>query len=398
MKPSFKSTGFVSTVFAVVSVCGLSQANADDEKAHDKGTPNIDCEHVRADLINTSETSEISGLRSVASAFLSSLTLEQTNLVAYCLGDSEMYSWTNVPGRRSGGIRLGDLSTEQRKLARTAVYSFLSAKGRMKADLISTDIEIASRAGPIEDYTVAVFGNPSTDGAWGMQFDGHHLVLNFLVHAEDVFLAPAFIGTQPLSVNGQTPLVEESRLGRELFALLSSSQRTAAMVPGLVRRDVMVGSGRGQEDQGRNFDYSSFEGIGIKINRLSNDQHVVLDSLVNEYVHNLRTPFADKISNEIKAKISTGYFVYSTSGRRVYYRVYLPEKFLIEYDDVANDHIHTVMRMLGEDATSDYGTFANGPTVSPELVLHYRDDPAHKAEFELSRLKPAHHKLYKNNR
>ena len=385
MKPSFKSAGFVSTVFAIVSVYGLSQANADGEKVHDKGTPNIDCEHVRADLINISETPEISELRSVASAFLSSLTLEQTNSVAYCLGDAEMYSWTNVPGRRSGGIRLGDLSTEQRKLARMAVYAFLSAKGRMKADLISTDIEIASRAGPIEDYTVAVFGNPSIDGAWGMQFDGHHLALNFLVHVEDVFLAPAFIGTQPLSVNGQTPLVEESRLGRELFALFSSSQRTVAMIPGLVRRDVIVGSGRGQQDRGRHFDYSSFEGIGIKINQLSNNQRVVLDSLVSEYVHNLRTPFADKIGNAIKAKISAGYFVYSTSERRVYYRVYIPEEFLIEYDDVTNDHIHTVMRMLGEDTTSDYGTFADGPTVSPELALHYRNDPAH-------------HKLYKNSR
>lgn len=329
-----------------------------------------------------SDLPNIQALSATAQLWHQSLDSELSHIASYCLGAAEQHAWTNVPGRRSGGIRLGDMSEAQQELAWDVLEAFLSDNGYDKAHLIATEIEEASDAGPTTDYTIAMFGNPARDGAWGFQFDGHHLALNFVVHANQVVLAPAFLGTQPLSVNGREPLQQETTVGRRLVADLSLVERQLAIGVDLIGRDVRAGSGRGQDDRGRLYDMQSFDDVGAPIRELSAESQATLAQAVDVYLGNLAEPFAAPVKLRVHDALGDGFFTFETSNRRMYYRIYVPDVLLIEYNDVSHNHIHTILRLLGNNEFSDYGIWAvnDSPRTIAEHVLlaeHHQHDEKH---------------------
>ena len=312
-----------------------------------------------------------------------SLTDSHRSQFSYCLGNREQHSWTNVPGRRSGGIELGDLSIEQEQHVWQLLSGFLSNDAYDNIRLLATDIELASGAGTIEDYTVASFGNPNTDPAWGFQFDGHHIALNFLVDGDHVLLSPAFVGAQPTSLNSSYPLGRETTLGREFWEGLSQVQKQAAYVDDLVRRDVFVGSGRGQIDQGLVFDVSAFDYIGLPISLLKDKQRKELRNLLSVYFDRLNGSLQTSTWNRIVDGLDDGFFVYSTRGDRIYYRIYAANTVLVEYSDVAEDHIHTVFRLLGERPYRDYGGFADVSAEASSVLAHLLTADHHQEDRKL---------------
>lgn len=46
-------------------------------------------------------------------------------------------------------------------------------------------------------YSIDLFWDPDNAGSWGFQLDGHHIVINFLVHGDNVSIVPAFMGGEP---------------------------------------------------------------------------------------------------------------------------------------------------------------------------------------------------------
>lgn len=368
-----------TAVFCLGSVC---LAHDNDEPLLDVKIEGIaECDLSEYELQPRSDNALLNEISSAVVTFLQSIPADEMSGLSYCLGDTEMFSWTNIPGRRPGGIRLGDLSEVSEQRAWQALKSLLSQEGFAKIELLATDIERASGAGTVSDYTVAVFGNPSTDAAWGFQFDGHHIALNFLVHGNDLILAPMFLGAQPLTIDGKTPMQNEIRLGRQLFAALSAEEKKIATVEGLVRRDVVAGSGSGHIDQNRDLDPSIFVDVGIPLADLSESQKKLAELLVKEYLFNLSEPFAERIWDWVAKNMSNGLFTYSRLRDRIYYRIFIPDTILIEYDDVASDHIHTVTRLLNKQAHSDYGPFASMPSQNSVRVLsdHYLNSPHHKS-------------------
>ncbi len=325
-----------------------------------------------------SDDPKVKLIATAASAWLRSLDTALAQRASYCLGDPEMYSWTNVPGRRSGGIELRAMSREQQRLVWDLLRGLLSDNGFEKARLISTEITQVARAAPLGSHTVALFGDPRQEGAWGFQLDGHHLALNFLVQESNVVLAPAFFGTQPRSVDGRAPLYYESKLGRELIAAFNDEERALAHKPESIGRDVIVGSGRGQEDRGRRFDVSQFDGIGIPISALAAPTSNILSHLVKEYVHNLAGSFALPVEQAIFGALTEGYVAFDHRGDDIYYRVYIPNLLLIEYNDINADHVHTIFRLLGEAPFSDYGSYANIGTAPRTIAEHYAVAPHHR--------------------
>ena len=321
-------------------------------------TLQLDCNLSDFSLQPKSEDENVDEVATLVAELRESVPPEFLAQISYCVGDSEMYSWTNVPGRRSGGIRMGDLSEAGQKRVWETLQALLSPEGYSKIELLATDIELASGAGTIDDYTVAIFGNPREDSAWGFQFDGHHVALNFLVHGDNLTLAPMFVGAQPLTVAETTPLKNEMQLGRELFKSLPEEQQVAATVEGLVRRDVFVGTGAGHADQNRDFDFSQFDGVGLSLEALNDENLNLVKSLVREYLGYLASPFAEQVWAKVEDKLSNGFYAYSQLQNRVYYRIYVPNVILVEYNDVASDHLHTVTRLLDHDGLSDYGIFA----------------------------------------
>ena len=280
----------------------------------------------------------------------------------YCLGEREQYSWTNIPGARSGGIRLDFLNAEQEELVWELLRLFFNERSFQNIYTLITDIEEASGAGTVSDYTVALFGNPGIDPAWGFQFDGHHVALNFVVDGDHVVLSPAFLGSQPTALGTRAPLGNEQKQGSELINSLSSAQMQSAFVADLVRRDILVGSGRGHIDQGIQFELDQFNQVGLPIASFNPDQQQLLHRLLETYIGRLSPSFAEPLLNSIYEDLNQGYFVYSLRDSRKYYRVYVHEKLLIEYADVGRDHIHTVVRLLGEPPYRDYGGYTLNPT------------------------------------
>lgn len=366
----------------LVSVCGQAHDSEEDLASAEIQDFSLDCDLSQYQLKPRSEREDLHHKASLIVQLLESVEHDELPRANYCVGDAEMYSWTNVPGRRSGGIRLGDLGDVSRERAWAALRALLSESGFAKVELLATDIERASGAGTVADYTIAVFGNPRIDSAWGFQFDGHHIALNFLVHGDNLILAPLFLGAQPLTINGQTPLSDEIHYGRKLFHSLSEEQRKAALMEGLVRRDVMAGSGSGHVDRGKDFSVEEFANVGIPLSELSDPQMDLAKDLLEVYLSNLASPHAEEVHDAIEPKITNGFFTFSRLGDRVYYRIYIPDALLIEYDDVASDHLHTVMRLLDEQHLNDYGPFAShasqDSTPLLTLVHHYVHDRGHK--------------------
>lgn len=360
-----------------VMLAGCSQAqsdaNGDDENA-------LACEALD---YTVSDDPAVVSVTAAAVRWLTSLDESATQRVRYCLGDREMHSWTNVPGTRSGGIELREMSRDQQELAWNVVSKFMSESGLVKARLIANEITQAARATPLGSHTVAIFGDPRQDGAWGFQVDGHHLALNFLVQEADVILAPAFLGAQPLSVNGGAPLIDESRLGRDLIAAFTKEERNRAKQDALIGRDVLVGSGRGQQDQGRSYDVSRFNGVGMEIGALSNQSANLVNDLVDEYVNNLAEPFAGRVRATVDEELESGFVVFDNRGDDIYYRIFVPDRILIEYNDVRSDHVHTILRLVGEDPYTDYGAYAQRNLVPRTIAEHYETAPHHQVAYSV---------------
>ena len=370
----------VAVALFFVSTVAFAHDEDEDLVGPSPSSTSLDCDLSQFTLEPKSDRADLSRLADVVAELRESVAQDEDSTISYCIGDQEMYSWTNLPGRRSGGVRLGNLSEVSLDLAWNVLSSLLSDTGIAKVKLLATDIERASGAGTVDDYTLAVFGDPRIDSAWGLQFDGHHIALNFLVHGNDLILAPLFLGSQPLTVGGETPLENEIQLGRKLFAELTEDERTLATVAGLVRSDVMVGSGRGHLDQGRNFDLAVFDDEGLPLRKLSDAKMEFVQELAREYIFNLASPFADEVWKRIEPHLQEGFFAFSRLRERVYYRIYIPNVLLVEYDDVSVDHIHTVTRLLDKDGLNDYGLFAHDMrqrTKIQTLVDHYSTSDHH---------------------
>ena len=355
---------FIAFFFVYATLVGCGQIDiASAERA----------EECDPQTITQSTDPQIQALSKAASQFLDSLDEATAAQLQYCIGDAEMHSWTNVPGSRSGGIELRQLTQDQQHLAWDLVNSMMSDHGYAKARLIATEITQVARAAPLGSHTVVLFGDPRTNGIWGMQIDGHHLALNFLVYQSELLLAPAFLGTQPRSVNGQAPLKNETMLGHRLVDAFNQQERTTAKQGGQIGNDVIVGSGRSHEDRGRLYDVTQFDGVGMALASLSDSSRVAVEELVDEYVYNLAPPFAGTVRDLIDTDFERGFVTFDTRGEDLYYRVYIPDRMLIEYNDINSTHVHTIFRLLGEQPFTDYGALTAQLTNAPRTIAEHYD-------------------------
>ena len=360
-------------------------------------------------IAEISANPSIVALASVMKSFRASLSSELLTAASFPLGHKESYCWSNLPpGTRGdcGGIRFGELSIEQLTLFHKVLKAFLSDDGYTKVSLITKDVEThlsTIRPGFWDPnfYHIALFGNPETDGSWGFQLDGHHLALNFLVHGDEVSIVPAFIGSEPVTINGIVVLDAERRNAFALLNSLDMNQREQAIQTG--RRGLQVGPGR-SKDPYLNHDYSDFVGVGLKASEMNDGQKENLRNLIKTYVYNLETEFANVWMTDIDSGIDDTYFVWiggTTTDDPIYYRVFNPAVW-IEFNNEGDaggsgrgrggrgrrdrgsrggnlEHIHTITRAPNG---KDYGIFAlnHGPKT---LLEHYALEDHHKMSDKL---------------
>ena len=359
-------------------------------------------------LAELSTDSDILALADATNAFLDSLDADQRLTVQYCLDDAELYSWTNIDVGdmpRTGGVSFGDLSDDQITALYAVFSAFLSTQGYEDVYDIINVIEPATaekyadnpeRTHGVAYYTAVVFGTPGVDGSWGVQLDGHHLAITFLVHGDRATIVPAFSGADPSTVDGVNVFADEEAPAYAFVASLTADQLATATISDEIFRDIFTSNnGFSNTDDGRDYDVSAFEGVGLAASELSADQDTLLRAIVTQFVNDQAEPFATSWWSEIDAYWDQTRFSWvgeTADGSAMYFRVYSPA-LVIEYihSNGETSHPHVMLRVPNTgayDETSDYGVFAAIAGQDP-LRDHLRYAAHHAADRERLRARPA---------
>ena len=329
-------------------------------------------------------------MRRTAVALIESLDEGQRERIMYALADtSARTNWSNLPDVMfdRGGLRVGDMSAEQRHRLHDLLRASSSSQGYLKLagimwldDILREEALAQGNPGDgfrgrlieswrTENYYASIFGYPAEDDNWAWLITGHHMAASFTVSGENVAFTPMFLGAEPYTIGsgpyaGWRILSHEVERGFVLLKSLTADQQSEAILGADVPRDILSGPGRKGS-------LSRYE--GIQASTMNESQRQYLDLLVQEYVRNATHAAADAQLNKIEADGPESlYFAWMGPAddldARYYYRVHGPS-ILIEYvrergvgTDAPANHIHTIVR----DPSNDYG--------EDWLGLHYQEN------------------------
>jgi hypothetical protein len=307
-------------------------------------------------------------MKSAAEAFLSSLSPDQLRKASFDFNDKHRTAWFFTPQQDKEkhftrkGVRLEELTADQKKKALALLRSGLSAKGYEQAttivglEALLADLE-GSKGAMVRNtgwYFVSIFGEPSNTGKWGWRFEGHHLSVNYtLDKGEVVAAAPILFGSNPAEVKdgakkGLRPLPEIEDHARTLIKALTPDQDKVAKRP---KEFPEIKEGQAKADVGAP--------VGITADKLTAEQRATLAKLLQAYTDRMPEDLAagelKKVKGTPDAKL---YFAYSGSpkpGEPYTYRVQAPE-FVVEFLNIQADsaknpanHIHSAWRRLPSD-------------------------------------------------
>lgn len=300
-----------------------------------------------------------------ASSFVATLDADLLASISFAMDDEERMTWDNRPVSTAprAGVAFGSLSDDQSDLAYAMIAAGLSAAGNQRAlDTILVD-ELAYLAGDDKMgerlYTLAVFGAPDPTQAWGLQLDGHHLVINWTVTPCEVILTPIFEGIQPIEVPtgdyaGLRVLGERSDAAFALMRAMDDDQLALAVVADAPPADIELGPG----------DDWAFptDPIGIPVSELSADQQALFLDVVAAFLDSQPEPWLSESLVAAMAAPEDTYLAWMgpvDEAQLHYFRVSGPTLWL-EYDlSPAPDHAHSIWR----DPLDDYG--------ADTLAAHY---------------------------
>ncbi|NQZ56959.1 MAG: DUF3500 domain-containing protein [Lentisphaeraceae bacterium] len=311
------------------------------------------------------EHSATSNMCRAAELFIKSLNDQQLAQATFDFEDTIRSTWAYLPDKyiKPNGIRTGlkikDMTPQQRILAYGLLNSALSQKGALTVNTIMALEQVLydlERKNPIRDphlYYLSVFGNPSKSKTWAWRFEGHHLSLNItLINGQNLAVTPNFYGGNPGIVKtgkfqGLQVLAEEENIARDLALSLTSTQLKKALISNKPPRDIYSKSKTKIE---RSF-FDLKQGITYK--DLDADQKEKLLKLIKVYTEKFRPGLlAQKVRtplNETESMV----FAWAGSLEKAeghYYRI-VTENHLIEYDNVQNkaSHPHCVWREFDGD-------------------------------------------------
>ena len=322
-------------------------------------------------------------VRKAASTFLGTLTKDQRARTEYSVDDQEWRKWMNQHFYIRQGTSFKEMSDAQRESAIGLLRASLSAKGlKLSRDIMNLNHTLGElNNNDFEQYGdslywITVMGTPSEKEPWGWQLDGHHLIINYFVMADQVVMTPTFMGSEPVIAHagkyaGTSVMQDEQNKALGLLKALDDKQRAKA---------VISVSKSGNNNVGEAFkDNVVLDYAGIKGSELSGAQKEQLLGVINEYVRNMREGHAKVRMDEVKNHINDTWFAWvggSDATSVFYYRIQSPV-ILIEFDHQlpialrhldrrtpTREHIHSVVRTPNGN---DYG--------KDLLKQHYQTHP-----------------------
>ena len=312
-------------------------------------------------------------VQKAANAFLDSLTPKQLIRTLFAVDDPEWRRWCNVDVGIyvRQGVSLEEMTDNQRKAAIDLLRVSLSAKGlKLSKNIMKTDQALREINNDMliygeDKYFLTVMGLPSATAPWGWQLDGHHLIINYFVLADQVVMTPTFLGGEPVIIEsgkyeGTSILQDEQNQGLALIQSMNDGQRAKAIVQAEKTRDNTVAAAFR--------DNLTLDYIGLPSTEMSAIQRGQMLKLIGLFVGNMNEGHARVRMAEIEQHLDETYFAWigQTSEDAVfYYRIHSPV-ILIEFDHQrpvgtrqinppgipTRQHIHTVVRTPNGN---DYG-------------------------------------------
>jgi hypothetical protein len=307
-------------------------------------------------------------MKTAADTYLASLSPELKKKTSFGFDDPHRTKWFFTPQQDKEkhftrkGVRLEEMTADQKKAAMALLKSGLSKKGYEQATTIVglenllKELEGSGGAMVRNDnwYFVSVFGEPSNTGKWGWRFEGHHLSVNYTIDKGDVIAGgPVLFGSNPAEVKdgpkkGLRPLPDIEDLVRSLIKSLDADQDKAAKQ---TKHFAEIKEGQPKADVGAP--------VGVTADKLMAQQKETLVKLLQAYADRMPEDLAAEDMKKVKATPDAKlYFAYSggaTPGEAYTYRVQGPE-FVVEFLNIQADsaknpanHIHSAWRRLPTD-------------------------------------------------
>jgi hypothetical protein len=302
-----------------------------------------------------------------AAKFLGTLTPEQKKKATFPFDDTHRVAWFFTPQQDKQknftrvGVRMEELSAEQKAAALELLASGLSQKGFEQAKTImSLEGVLKELEGPkgamVRNpgwYFVTVFGEPSKTGAWGWRVEGHHMSVNYTLDKGEVVTAtPLMFGANPADIKagpkmGLRTLPDIEDRARELIKSLTPDQDKAAKQ-----------AEHFAEIKENNPRATVGWPVGVTMAQLAPAQQKTLRALLTAYLDRLPEALAAAERKKTEGPGETISFAYSGSpvpGQGYTYRVYGPE-FVVEFLNIQADsaknpanHIHSAWRRIPAD-------------------------------------------------
>jgi Protein of unknown function (DUF3500) len=321
-------------------------------------------------------------MAAAASAFLGALTAAQRERACFPFGD-ERREWSFLPAVDRDGLPIGALDEGQRRrgheliVTGTSMTAYTKVVSVMAMEHVNRALrpELAELFDP-ERYCFKVFGSPG-DRAWGWQFAGHHVSLNFTVAGGFISPTPCMLGAQPASYGLLAPLADDEELGYRLVNSLDAAQRRAAIIhhrppPDLAARMVpRLGETERpdavfapepdyviSEEERDILSYVRSGPKGVPASGFSQGQFDFLAALVGSFARRLPDEVAGAQMHALeRAGMDRLRFAWAggtSPGERHYYRVQGPT-LLIEHDNTQGNgtHIHSAWRNPADDFGDD---------------------------------------------
>lgn len=305
-----------------------------------------------------------------------------------------MYWPREMTGDHYSGIGMHHLTFEQRKLVMRLVAiavdpATLGQIAAIQALEVPLDAGEGYRQSRLRDplrYWITVFGDPGGDGPWSWQFEGHHVVLTFVIAGgEVVATTPLFLGANPAVITKRghvvtRPLGPEEDAARGLLASMAGDIREQAMLRAPAPIDIVLNrvskvppvSRPGERPHPLRAFNAAIESLGpeerdaltidlraphgVPRRHLDARQRALLDDLVGIYVGRLPEALASaelaRLENAGLDGICFAWAGSSEPGAPHYYRLH-GSTLLVEYDCVQDgaNHAHAVWR----DPARDFG-------------------------------------------
>ena len=299
-----------------------------------------------------------------AERFLATLNPSQKSSLVHAINSPERRLWTNLPAPAdAGGLRLGDMGENQIRAACDLMATLFSEQGyRKMCHIMLADDQLLKGGRPrsgfgTENFSLVLFGQPSSQQPWAFQLDGHHVGVNVSVSGVAMTVAPSFIGTQPQSftLGGKKyrPLTVEIDDAYRLAGSLTDDQAKQA-IQRPKRGFIRVGPGQ---------DGKVPESVGVACSTFSSEQKKILLRLIGQWVNDLPAAQAKRRMNDLEKEMDQMRFAWNGPrqvGSDVSYSIQGPS-LIIEYacQDLGGkplEHLHTIYR----DPTNEYGGQLDG--------------------------------------